>query len=145
MSAAAPVEAAVVGPATGEGDGTPGSGDPGERGDLTLADRVVERVAGYAATLVPGASAAPRRVLGINVGDARPDSEASVQARVDGRTATVEATIAVTWPHSVREVAGLLRERIRADVRYVTGVQVAHIDLEVVSLPTRTATARRVQ
>ncbi|RBY91664.1 Asp23/Gls24 family envelope stress response protein [Blastococcus sp. TBT05-19] len=119
--------------------------DPGERGTLTLADRVVERVAGYAATQVPGAAAAPRRVLGISVGDARPDSEASVRARVDGGTATVEATIAVSWPASVRAVTEQLRERVRADVLRVTGVRVAHIDVDVVSFAVPESRPRRVQ
>lgn len=145
MSTAAPVEATDAGQADRQTTGAAGPGDPADRGELTIADRVVERVAGYAATQVPGASAAPRRVLGINLGDARPDSEAAVQARVDGRTATVEATIAVEWPRSVREVARQFREHIRADVLHLTGVQVAHIDIEVVSLPAHAAAARRVQ
>ncbi|WP_332870095.1 Asp23/Gls24 family envelope stress response protein [Geodermatophilus chilensis] len=123
----------------------PGPGDPGDRGDLTIADRVVERVAGYAVTQVQGASAAPRRVLGINVGDARPDDEASVRARVDGGTATVEATIAVEWPHPIPVVAERLRRRVRDDVARLTDVQVAHIDLDVVSLPLAASRPRRVQ
>ena len=36
---------------------------PEDRGSLSIADRVVERVAGYAATQVDGAAAAPRRLL----------------------------------------------------------------------------------
>ncbi len=42
---------------------TPGATAPEDRGGLTIADRVVERVAGYAATQVDGAAAAPRRLL----------------------------------------------------------------------------------
>ena len=145
MSTAAPVEATDVGHADPRTTGAARSGEPGDRGELTIADRVVERVAGYAATQVPGASAAPRRVLGINVGDARPDGEAAVQARVDGRTATIEATIAVEWPRSVREVTRQFREQVRADVLHLTGVRVAHVDIEVVSLPAHAAAARRVQ
>ena len=41
---------------------------PEERGRLTVADRVVEKVAGYAVTFVMDAAAAPRRVLGVNIG-----------------------------------------------------------------------------
>ena len=115
------------------------------RGSLTIADRVVERVAGHAVTLVDGASAAPRRVLGIRVGQARPESSASVQARVHGRTATIEATIAVAWPQSVREVTQRLRNRIRAEVDHVTGVQVAHIDIDVVSFTVAEHEPQRVQ
>ena len=145
MSAAAPVDGEDAGQETRPAAGVAGPGDPGDRGELTIADRVVERVAGYAATQVPGAGAAPRRVLGIHLGDARPDSEAAVRARVDGGTATVEATLAVEWPRPVHEVARRFREHVRADVLRLTGVQVAHIDIEVVSLPAHAAAARRVQ
>jgi uncharacterized alkaline shock family protein YloU len=106
---------------------------------------VVERVAGYAATRVDGAAAAPRRLLGISVGESRPDAEAAVRATVDGSVATVEATIAVSWPQSVRTVTDRLRSRIREDVRRLTDVEVAHVDVDVVDLTTAIAPARRVQ
>ena len=120
-----------------------GLADPEERGGLVIAEKVVERVAGYAATRVDGASAAPRRVLGVNVGEARTESEASVTARVDGSTATVDAVISVAWPASVRTVAAQLRQRVRDDVAAVTGVQVAHIDVDVVDLSAPAARPRR--
>jgi uncharacterized alkaline shock family protein YloU len=120
-------------------------GDPAERGSLTVADRVVERVAGHAATLVDQASAAPRRVLGVNVGGAGGGREAAVDARVDGATATVEASVAIAWPASVRTVAAALRQRIREDVEHITGVRVAHVDIEVVSMTVPAAPRRRVQ
>lgn len=123
----------------------PELGDPAERGTLEIADRVVERVAGYAVTQVEGATAAPRRVLGINVGEVRPDKEASVDARVDGQTATVDATVAIGWPASIRTVASRLRARVRQDVEHITGVQVAHVDIDVVSLSSPSAKRRRVQ
>ena len=123
----------------------PGLGDPADRGSLTVADRVVERVAGYAVTLVDGASAAPRRVLGVTVGEARDDREASVDARVDGQVATVEATVSIGWPASVRAVAARLRQQVREDVERITGVQVAHVDVDVVSLTAPASRRRRVQ
>lgn len=120
-------------------------GDPSERGSLTVADRVVERVAGYAVTLVPDAVAAPRRVLGLNVGESRPDSSAHVTAHVHGSTASVEATVAVRWPHSVREVSDQIRSRIRDDVEAITAVRVDHVDIDVVSMSVPTKPVRRVQ
>ncbi len=124
---------------------SPELGDPADRGTLEVADRVIERVAGYAVTQVEGATAAPRRVLGINVGDVPPDKEASVDARVDGRTATVDATVAIGWPASIRTVAARVRQRIRQDVEHITGVRVAHVDIDVVSLSAPAASRRRVQ
>jgi len=129
-----------AGPAGGGPDATP----PEERGRLTVADRVVERVAGYAAAQVDSAAAAPRRLLGISVGEARADAEAAVRATVDGRVATVAATIAVAWPQSVRRVTEALRARVREDVRRITDVEVAQVDVDVVHFATATAPARRV-
>jgi uncharacterized alkaline shock family protein YloU len=149
MSTAVPVatESAPVGarePAD-VGSALPELGDPADRGGLTVADRVVERVAGYAVTLVDGASAAPRRVLGVSVGRSREDREASVDARVDGHVATVEASVAIRWPASVRTVAARLRQQVREDVERITGVRVAHVDIDVVSLSAPTSKRRRVQ
>lgn len=107
---------------------------PEDRGRLKVDDRVVEKVAGYAVTFVADAAAAPRRVLGVNIGEARPDEAASVQAQVQDDVASVQAAIAVRWPRSVQEVADEVRERIRSEVMAITGVRVDHVDVEVVSM-----------
>jgi uncharacterized alkaline shock family protein YloU len=116
--------------------------DPGR---LVVADQVVEKIAGHAVTLVPGAAAAPRRVLGMNVGGARPDHAASVSAEVQDGIAKVQATIAVRWPMSVQVVADEVRRRIRDDVGSLTGVRVDHVDVEVVSMTVPGPTAARVR
>ncbi len=136
VTASAPVDAAGAARA---GD------DPAERGRLQVADRVVERVAGYAVTQVPDATAAPRRVLGVTVGEAEEDDSANVRARLHGGTATVHATIAVRWPASVRGVAQQVRERIRQDLDRIVDVHVDHVDVDVVSLDPASAPTRRVR
>jgi len=133
------MNATTFGESVPDTDSTPGSERPGrvppeERGRLTVDDRVVEKVAGYAVTFVTDAAAAPRRVLGVNVGAARPASAASVHAQVQDDTASVHAAIAVRWPRSVQEVADEVRERIRSEVTAITGVRVDHVDVEVVSM-----------
>jgi uncharacterized alkaline shock family protein YloU len=117
---------------------------PEDRGRLKVDDRVVEKVAGYAVTLIRDAAAAPRRVLGVKVGEARPDHAASVQAEVRGDTASVHVVIAVRWPQPVQKVADEVRERVRAEVTAITGVRVDHVDVEVVSM-TLPETSRRVE
>lgn len=119
--------------------------EAGERGRLTIAEKVVERVAGYAVTQVDGVSAAPRRLLGVTVGDARPDTEASVSAQVDGSVGTVRATVAIAWPNPVRVVADRLRAAIRDDVALMTDVRVAQVDVDIVSFAAATAPTRRVR
>lgn len=133
------MNAAAVGQSAAEtqpstAGGQPARVEPEHRGRLTVEDRVVEKVAGHAVTLVADAAAAPRRVLGVNFGDARPDEAASVQAEVQDDIASVQATIAVRWPKSVQAVADAVRERIRSEVSFITGVRVDHVDVEVVSM-----------
>ena len=117
---------------------------PEERGRLTVDDRVVEKVAGHAVRFVTDATAAPRRVLGVNIGGARPDDAASVQAQVHDDIAAVHVAIAVRWPRSVQQVADDVRERIRSEVTAITGVRVDHVDVDVVSMTLPDAAGRRV-
>lgn len=119
--------------------------DDADRGRLVIADRVVERVAGYAVTLVPDASAAPRRVLGVRVGEADTEDAANFTAHVRGTAATVEATIAVRWPASIPEVAAEVRRRIREEVTRTTGVRVDHVDVEIAATHVPEAPPRRVR
>ncbi|MGN6751664.1 MAG: Asp23/Gls24 family envelope stress response protein [Intrasporangium sp.] len=140
---------AGAGPADPTAPGDTPAADPqsasSDRGGLSVADRVVEKVAGYAVTLVPDAAAAPRRVLGVNVGESREEGAASVEARVIGDVATVSARIAVRWPRSVPEVADAVRRRIRKELTEITGVRVDHIDVEVSSLSVGSPERRRVE
>lgn len=116
-----------------------------ESGRLEVADRVVEKIAGHAVTLVADAAAAPRRVLGVRVGQARPEDAANVSAEVHDGIASVQATIAVRWPNSVQEVAAEVRRRIREEVTSLTGVEVDHVDVEVVSMTVSGSAEPRVR
>ena len=117
---------------------------PEERGQLSVDDRVVEKVAGHAVTSITDAAAAPRRVLGVKIGEARPDDAASVQAQVQDDIASVHVAIAVRWPRSVQKVADEVRERIRTEVAAITGVRVDHVDVDVVSMTLPETAERRV-
>lgn len=119
--------------------------DPEARGRLHISDRVIERVAGYAVTWVPDAIAAPRKVLGLTMGQRGTEDRAKVRVAVHGGVATVHATIGVRWPASVRSVAQQVRSRIRADLAEITQVTVDHVDVDVVDLPPDTAHALRVR
>jgi uncharacterized alkaline shock family protein YloU len=130
--------------AAATGSRYPELGDPADRGSVHIADRAVARIAGHAVTQVEGASAAPRRLLGVSLGGNPPDKEASVDARVDGSTVTIDATVAVGWPASVRAVTDRLRTHLREEVGRLTGMRVAHIDIDVVSMRAPAARPRRV-
>ena len=123
----------------------PGLPEPDSRGSLRIHDRVVEKVAGYAVTTLPDAAAAPRRLLGMTVGAPRPEDEAAkVTATVHGDSVSVSATVAVSWPSPIRQVAAQLSQRIRDDISRHTGLSVDRIDLDVVSLRLAESQGRRV-
>jgi uncharacterized alkaline shock family protein YloU len=130
--------------AAATGSAYPELGNPADRGSVHIADRAVARIAGHAVTQVEGTSAAPRRLLGVSLGGDQPDKEASVNARVDGSIVTVNATVAVGYPQSVRAVTARLRTHVRAEVERLTGMRVAHIDVDVVSMRAPAAQPRRV-
>jgi uncharacterized alkaline shock family protein YloU len=143
------MNATTFGESVPDTDSTAGSEHPGrvppeERGRLTVDDRVVEKVAGHAVTSITDAAAAPRRVLGVKIGEARPDDAASVQAKVQDDIASVHVAIAVRWPRSVQKVADEVRERIRTEVAAITGVRVDHVDVDVVSMTLPETAERRV-
>lgn len=121
------------------------SGARDDSGRLDVADQVVEKVASHAVSLVPGAAAAPRRVLGLQFGQARPEGSASVSAEVHDGIASVQVSIAVSWPASVQAVADEVRRRIREQVTSLTGVSVDHVDVEVVSMTVPKSAEPRVR
>jgi uncharacterized alkaline shock family protein YloU len=125
--------------------GTPVLAAPEDRGALTVADRVVERVASHAVAVVPHAVAAPRRVLGVAVGQGRPEDRAHVAATVHGSTAAIDVALAVVWPHPVDEVAQAVRRQVQQDVERITGVRVSRVDVEVTSLDVPERAGSRVR
>ena len=122
-----------------------GAGDPGDRGSLTIADRVVEKVASQAVTEVDLATGAPRSLLGRRVGAQDPDRRARADARVDGDLVSVSVSLAVQWPAPVRQVAAQVREHLTTRISELTGLQVAEVDVDVPALVTGHRPAPRVR
>ena len=117
------------------------------RGALTIADRVVEKVAGQAAIEVDHVTGVPRRVLGQTLGKVKADSHARASAKVDGSIVSVSISIAVEYPTPVRVVAAEVRRRVVEQVRALCGLQVVEVHVDVPHFYTEAAThpARRVQ
>jgi uncharacterized alkaline shock family protein YloU len=118
-----------------------------DRGGLTIADRVVEKVAGQAATEVERVTGVPRRVLGQTLGKVKADSQARASAKVDGSIVSVTVTVAVEYPTPVREAAAAVRQRVIEQVGALCGLQVVevHVDIPHFYSSVQTQPVRRVQ
>ncbi len=123
--------------------------EPAQRGSLTIADRVVEKVASQAVTEVDLATGTPRTVLGKTLlgrtPEPDPDRPARADAHVDGHLVTVAVTLAVQWPAPVRQVADEVRRHLSARIGDLTGLEVAQVDVDVTALVTGRRPAPRVR
>ncbi|WP_370248533.1 hypothetical protein [Nocardioides sp.] len=103
-------------------DPTPDA-DPGQRGSLVIADRVVTRVAGQAAREVAHVAVVrPRRPGG---GSPR------VRAVVAGGRSRIALDIATAWPQPTAAVAAQVRATVAERVGSLVGVVVDGVDVRV--------------
>ncbi|WP_424214412.1 Asp23/Gls24 family envelope stress response protein [Streptomyces sp. BI20] len=118
--------------------------DPGERGRTTIADGVVEKIAGLAAREVLGVHAMGSglsRTLGAVrdrvPGGARSSVTRGVKAEVGEVQTALDLEIVVDYGVSIREVARAVRENVISAVERMTGLQVVEVNIAVsdVKLP----------
>ncbi|MYT29205.1 MULTISPECIES: Asp23/Gls24 family envelope stress response protein [unclassified Streptomyces] len=122
-----------------------GGGDPGTRGRTTIADGVVEKIAGLAARDVVGVHAMGSgfaRTLGA-VRDRVPGGGRSaaptrgVKAEVGEVQTALDLEIVVDYGVAIAEVARAVREDVIAAVERMTGLEVVEVNIAVsdVKLP----------
>ena len=117
-------------------------GDPATRGRTTIADGVVEKIAGLAARDVLGVHALGTgfsRTIGA-VRDRVPGGKSltrGVRAEVGEVQAALDLAIVVEYGVSIVEVAGVVRENVIAAVERMTGLEVVEVNIAVgdVKLP----------
>lgn len=128
----------------GAGRGREGQlGDPATRGRTTIADGVVEKIAGLAARDVIGVHALGTglaRTLGA-VRERVPGGGRSVtrgvKAEVGEVQTAIDLDIVVEYGVSIAEVARVVRENVIAAVERMTGLEVVEVNIAVgdVKLP----------
>lgn len=119
-----------------------GGGDPGGRGRTTIADGVVEKIAGLAARDVLGVHAmggSLSRTFGA-VRDRVPGSKSvtrGVKAEVGEVQTALDLEIVVDYGVSIGDVARAVRENVIAAVERMTGLEVVEVNIAVsdVKLP----------
>ncbi|MBB1255560.1 Asp23/Gls24 family envelope stress response protein [Streptomyces sp. OF3] len=119
--------------------GAPGGSGaaPAVRGRTTIADAVVEKIAGMAAREVPGVYALGgglARTLGAvrdRVPGGRPNMARGVKVEVGERQAALDLDIVVEYGVPIPEVAGEVRENVIAAVERMTGLEVVEVNIAV--------------
>lgn len=107
-----------------------------ERGDTTIADAVVEKIAGIAAREVPGVyamgGAAGRAISGLTqrVGG-KSNVSSGVKIEKGERQTAVDVVIVVEYGVSIVDVSDKIRESVIAAVEYATGLEVVSVDVNV--------------
>lgn len=117
-------------------------GDPASRGRTTIADGVVEKIAGLAARDVVGVHAmgsGMARTFGA-VRDRVPGGKSvsrGVKAEVGEVQTALDLEIVVEYGVAIRDVAGAVRENVIAAVERMTGLEVVEVNIAVsdVKLP----------
>ena len=105
-------------------DPGPGHSEPGDRGRLVVADRVLERIATIAAGEVSGVVSAGTGVDQL-LGRRDPKADASVA----GGRARIHLDLAVAWPNPLAQVTADVRQRVQARVSGLVGLAVDAVDV----------------
>ncbi|MCK7621917.1 Asp23/Gls24 family envelope stress response protein [Streptomyces sp. RS10V-4] len=121
-----------------------GGGDPAERGRTTIADGVVEKIAGLAAREVPGVHAMGSgfaRTLGAMrervPGGRSGTATRGVKAEVGEVQTALDLEIVVEYGVAIAELARDVRENVISAVERMTGLEVVEVNIAVsdVKLP----------
>jgi uncharacterized alkaline shock family protein YloU len=111
---------------------------PAERGRTTIADEVVEKIAGIAAREVPGVydlggdvarvfSAVKER---LHLGDEKTDNK-GVSVKLEGKTAEITVVIVIEFGFQVFSVTEKVREKVISSVENLIGLEVTNVDVNV--------------
>lgn len=106
-------------------------------GDTTIADQVVEKIAGIAAREVRGVyamgSAAGRAISSLSqrIPGQKPSVSGGVSVEKGERQTAVDVSIVVEYGVSIVEVADNIRDSIIKSVEYATGLEVVSVDVTV--------------
>lgn len=116
--------------------------DPGSRGRLVVKDRVVERLASFAALDVPGVT---RHGSGLDRMTGR--ELPRVHVTVAGGHVRAALDIAVLWPHPLATTAATVREKVTEQLSTLSGLQVDGVDVTVPTIVSARSEAvtRRVE
>lgn len=112
--------------------------DPGTRGDLTIADRVVDKIAARAAVDVRGVVPSGSGLDKV-VGRRLP----RVSTNTQGTQTRIRVDISTVWPRSAAQVCGEVRSAVTEAVSELAGLRVVAVDVSVARIETTRPARRR--
>lgn len=98
---------------------------PGDRGRLTIADQVLDKIASVAAREVQDVTDSQGGLTDLY------RSLPRASAKVAGGRARVGVEVAATWPASLSTVGAAVRDRVSEQVTLLTGVTVVAVDVTI--------------
>lgn len=115
--------------------------DPGERGDLVITDRAVQRIAEAAALAVPGIVPAGQSTGTLNaaLGRAYP----RVDCEVAGGRVRAEIEIVGRWPTPAPRLAAEVRQAVTDQLQRLAGLRVDAVDVTIAKIVRVAAPPRR--
>lgn len=113
-------------------------GDEGTRGGLTVADRVIDKIASHAASSVEGVVDSGSTLDKV-VGRRLPRATSEVR----GQHARVHVEVAVQWPLALSEIAAQVRSTVSRAVTDLAGLHVPAVDVTVARVDRATPTVTR--
>lgn len=110
-----------------------------ERGTTSIADEVVEKIAGIATREVPGVYDIGGDVARffanvkerIGLGDADDDTDRGMSVRLQGRTAVINITLVIEYGFVVHSVTEKVRAKVISAVENLLGLEVTEVNIRV--------------
>lgn len=100
------------------------------RGQLVIAEKVIEKIASRAAGELEGVGGSSGGFLGIGAqGELSNRPKASVQ--LSGQIASIELTVGVKYPAPLQRIGEQLRKRVQSQVSGLTGLEVRQVDVDI--------------
>ena len=100
--------------------------DSGQRGSLTIGEKVAHRLAVHAAVSTPGVA---RHATGLSTITGR--DLPTAQLHVASNRAAAHLKVAVAWPHPLTNVARAVQRNVADALHTMAGLQVDRVDVEV--------------
>lgn len=122
---------------------TDGSSSAESRGDLVIADRVVEKIAAQCASEIPGIGGREGGFLGVG---SHADLGSRPRARVEltGSIAVLSVDLGIEYPLPIEETTERVRETLVRRVSDLAGVDVRQVDIRVTYLVPQRGRKERV-